>query len=150
MPQIIPTSNYKDIETEQEAINQLQIQAKTIILQFQKNRNDISCYLKTITSCKIIIFVLLISFPITVIYPLHFMPLPVSKPPVLSFSFDVIISNIFSFKGILLILFFAAIESIIGYFLIMSNDAKKKVNNALQQYIDFNYSDIKNYSSYLG
>ena len=93
---IPPTGLWDKLSKEREAINQLKIESETLIERLDKSRNDISVTQNNLTPIKITIYILGIGLLLTVIYPLHFMPIGVNQNPTLGFSFDLVIDNIFS------------------------------------------------------
>lgn len=144
---ITPAGLWDKLSKEREAINQLKIESETLIELFDKSRNDISVTQNNLTPIKITIYILGIGLLLTVIYPLHFMPIGVNQNPTLGFSFDLVIDNIFSIKGLLLSLLTTVIEGIFGYFLWLIKSLEKKYS-ATTSRLDEKYFDIASYSQY--
>lgn len=142
-----PAGIWEKLNKERETINQLKIESETLIERFSKARNDISITQNNLTPIKITIYILGIGLLLTVIYPLHFMPIGLNKSPVLGFSFDLIISIIFSIKGLLLFLLTIVIEGIFGYFLWLIKSLEKKYAITTSR-LDEKYFDILSYSKY--
>ncbi|MEA3496908.1 MAG: hypothetical protein U9R42_12860 [Bacteroidota bacterium] len=105
-----------EIKVIRKAVYHLKIESESIIKHFRILKNISMNYKSKLTSLKFIICVLIIGFLITVIYPLHFMPLNSNEVPSISFKLIDIYSNFVSFKGGLLSLFFITISSILVYF----------------------------------
>ncbi|MBV2195375.1 MAG: hypothetical protein KUL78_02570 [Flavobacterium sp.] len=144
---IPPVGLWDKLSKEREAINQLKIESETLIERFDKARNDISITQNNLTPIKITIYILGIGLLLTIIYPLHFMPIGVNQSPTLGFSFDLIISNIFSIKGLLLFLLTIVIEGIFGYFLWLIKSLEKKYATTTSR-LDEKYFNILSYSQY--
>ncbi len=144
----IPTAGLLDkLHKEKEIINQLEIESQTLIQYFEQNLHDLNSFEGTVKPLKIIIILLMISFPLTVIYPLHFMPVVSNQDLSLTFNPLLIIQSILSLKFLLLFIFFITIEGIFLYFLILINQLNTKLNTAKNENSD-ELRDIKNYSEY--
>lgn len=144
---IPPTGIWDKLSEEKEAINQLKIESETLIERFNTARNDISITQNNLTPIKITIYILAVGLLLTVIYPLHFMPIAVNQNPTLGFSFELVYSNIFSIKGLLLFLLTIVIEGIFGYFLWLITSIEKKYAMTTSR-LDEKYFEIKSYSQY--
>lgn len=117
--------------------NKLMFDAKKLIREFDILERKTSSYLKNLNSVKFVILMLIVFFPIIVIFPLYYLPL--SNPKEIASIFDVLcFSTIFSIKGLLLLLFCICIETIFVYFLILL----RKIRLVL---IDIKAKDYKNY-----
>ncbi|SMO72302.1 hypothetical protein SAMN06265350_107101 [Solitalea koreensis] len=106
------TGIWDKLNAEKDAIDKLEIESKTAIQHFKQNFQDLNSFGDTITPLKAIIILLMIMFPITVIYPLHFMPVGANENPTITFNFITILSSFISLKSILLLAFFISIEGI--------------------------------------
>lgn len=140
-------SLYDSMEKEKESINILEIEAKTLIQHFNKNEQELLNYTESTKSLKIIILFLMISFLLTVIYPLHFMPIETNQNPKITFNPNIFLQYIFTLKSFMLLVFFIAIEGIFAYFLFLTNQLEIKLSNAKNSF--GKYKDIKAYSEYL-
>lgn len=145
---IVPSGLSTSLSTEKNAITQLEIEAKTLIQYFNQNRRDLNSFENTIKPLRIIIILLMISFPITVIYPLHFMPIFANQNPSITFNLVAILKLCFSLKALLLSIFFATIEAIFYYFFKLTSQLNYKLKSALINNHE-NFRDIKCYSQYL-
>lgn len=134
---------WDELNKESDVINQLKVEAKTLIQYFRQNLDNLNSFKDSIRPLKTIIFLLILAFPLTVIYPLHFMPMGADEKPLISLNFE----QLFTFKSFLLSAFFVVIESIFIYFLILSKNIKSKLNNTKLKNSD-NYLEIKNYCEY--
>jgi hypothetical protein len=144
---IPPIGIWDKLSKERETINNLEIEARTIIQHFEQNLQDLNSFDDTIKPLKVIIIMLMIAFPITVIYPLHFMPVTTNEDPTITLNLLTIIKSFLSIKSVLLLAFFATIEGIFLYFLILTNQLNSKLRTATQNKSD-DMRNIKTYSQY--
>lgn len=144
---LIPVGIWDKLREEKETINQLEIEANTLVERFSQNHIDLQSFEYTITPLRRIIIVLMISFPLTVIYPLHFMPVPTNQELSITFNFIEIVKSIFTLKFFLLFVFFLSIEGIFSYFLYLTIglSALLKLGQSMNTEL---YRDIKSYSEY--
>jgi hypothetical protein len=143
-----PDGFWDRVSQESDRINQLTVEAKTLILQFTQNKSDLNSFKESTGQLKIVIVLLMIAFPLTVIYPLHFMPVSLNEEPVIIFSATNIIQSVFAFKGLMLALFFVTIEGIFYYFLILINRIKRGIDDAIRLHLE-EYSKLSSYSPHL-
>lgn len=144
---IPPVGLWDKLSAEKEAINQLEIESKTIIQHFEHNLQDLQSYDNTIRPLQVIIVLLMIAFPLTVIYPLHFMPVGTNEKITLTINPLEVWSLLLSFKSAMLFIFFITIEGIFCYFLILINQLNKMLMIAKQNNSD-DLRNIENYSKY--
>lgn len=144
IPEIPPINRLK---SEKEAINLLEVESKTLVEHFTQNLQNLKSFDNTIKPLKRIIFFLIIAFPLTVIYPLHFMPVDTTKELTLNYNIKEIFQSFFSLKFILLTIFLITIESVFIYFLILTSQFNKSLKSAINSNSE-TYRDIKNYSNY--
>ncbi len=123
---IIPNGLWNQLAEEREIINQLNIESDTLIERFAKAKNDLFITRNNLKPIKITIYILAIGLLITVIYPLHFMPIELNESPKLGFSFELLCNHLLSIKGFLLLMLALVIEGIFGYFLWLTNNIEKK------------------------
>ena len=135
------------LNDERELIDQLEIESKVTIKKFSQNLQDLNSFKGSILPLRYIILALMIAFPLTVIYPLHFMPVIANENPEVIFSPAIIFKSIFSLKFILLAIFFVSIEGIFLYFLYLTKEFEKTLNTAIANNSD-TYRNINNYSTY--
>jgi len=142
-----PKNIWNDLEREKESIDQLQIKSHILIQKFTKNSQDLNSFDYTLNSLKNVIIVLLVAFPLTVIYPLHFMPMRLNETPEITFNIKQILISFFTLKTILLFIFLITIEGIFYYFLVIIKYLKKDLKE-VQSYNSDDLKDIKRYSTY--
>jgi hypothetical protein len=144
---IAPAGLWDNLSKEKDLINQLKIESTTLIEQFIKAKNDIEITKKNLIPIKITIYILCIGLILTVIYPLHFMPIGVNQSPSIGFNLELFCFHFFSLKGFLLLSLTIVIEGIFGYFLWLLRSVKKKYNGVLVKLED-KYFSINEYSEY--
>lgn len=144
---IYPDGIWPRINQEKDNINQLEVEANSLIEYFHQNLQELNSFENTIKPLKVIIKTLMIAFPLTVIYPLHFMPIATNQNPEIIFNLATIIESFFSLKFFLLLIFFFTIEGIFYYFLTLTNEFAKSLKNAKENN-SVNLRDIKYYSEY--
>ncbi len=114
--QILPSASItlavlKNIEQEKDKIESLEVQVHSLIDLFHGHKT--ACWILQINNLKTlkrISLVLLLSFPVLVVYPLHFLPFPINTSPHLSVNPVLILQQLLSIKGLLLTLFLAITE----------------------------------------
>ncbi len=144
---VVPDGLWKSLANEKDAINKLDIESKALIQHFNQNLQDLSSFGDTIKPLRIVIIALMGSFLLTVIYPLHFMPVVVNEIPKLTFSIGEIIESIFSLRFVMLFFFFLTIEGIFYYFLYLTSQLNERLGNAIRNNSE-DLRNIKNYSEY--
>lgn len=142
-----PQGIWTDLETEQDQINNLKIQSQVLIQKFEKNSQDLNSFNSSIKSLKAVIIVLLIIFPLNVVYPLHFMPLAVNAIPKLTFDINLILKSLITLKMTLLAIFLFSIEGIFYYFLTLIKTLMEDVS-LVDAHNSKELKDIKRYSVY--
>lgn len=144
---IPPKGLWSDITDEKEIINSLQIESEKLIDQFTRTQNKIDATSKNLVPIKVTIYILMVGIILTVIYPLHFMPLEINQTPNIVISVNLFFQLLFSLKGILLLLLTLVIEGIFGYFLGLTMRTEKRYD-ALKEKILVKYLKIESYSKY--
>ncbi|UII32269.1 hypothetical protein LVD17_00260 [Fulvivirga ulvae] len=144
---IPPNGIWDNLNEEKEVINHLEIESNTLIEKFNEVKLDLTASKGNLAPIKVTIYILAIGLLFTVIYPLHFMPMRANEVPQIGFSVALVISNLTSLKGILLILLTLVIEGIFGYFLWIVSRIEKKYLNTFNK-LDGKYFDISTYSQY--
>lgn len=142
-----PKGIWRDLEAEQDEINKLKIQSQILIQKFNKNSHDLKSFEDSINSLKTVILFLMIIFLLTVIYPLHFMPVSVDSSVNITINIMEIFKSLFTLKIILLSLFLFSIEGIFYYFLTLIKSLKKDLKS-IEDYNSDDLKDIKRYSVY--
>lgn len=146
---ITPNSLWDNLSEEKEAINKLEIESRSLIDYFDQNAvacRDIEDIIKPL---RMIILALMFAFALTVIYPLHFMPITVNTNPSITFNPLIILKNIPTLKSILLTIFFLVIEGLFYYFLQMINSLDNKLKETIKNNNEY-YRNIKSFSEYFG
>ncbi len=143
-----PTKLFEKLNNERALIDSLKIDSDSLIQSFHKNKRQMISLSNSITPIKNIIIILIIAFPITVIYPLHFLPYNVNTPLILSYKIEAFLSFLFSLNGILLIVFFITIEIIFLYFIALLNKYKLNIFIAINNNHD-TFQLIESYSHFL-
>jgi len=132
------------LSTEKELINQLEIEAKTLIKQFDYNIQELNSFKDSINPLNKFIKILMIAFPLTVIYPLHFMPVDMNQNPEWTINPILIYSSILSLKNTMLLIFFVTIEALFLYFLKQTHQLKLKYSKAIINN-KIEYRELKSY-----
>jgi len=146
---IIPRGLWNHLDEEKELINTLKIEGLALIENFKLLENELKNTQVKLKPINYTILVLSIGFIFTVIYPLHFMPLPVGNSPQLEWAVSLFFTHLFSLKGVLLLLLTAVIEGVLIYFLILTRTLKFKYSKTTEEILD-DYVSIEGYSSYFG
>ncbi|RWX50133.1 hypothetical protein VU01_13814, partial [Candidatus Electrothrix marina] len=152
MPSILsltlpPKDLWDDLSKEREKIELLKVECEALIEKFILTKRDLEITRKNLSPINNTIYILSIGLLLTVIYPLHFMPMAVNKLPSIGLSFKTISSNLFSLKGGLLVLLTITIESIFLYFLVIIRSLKGKYNISINS-IEKSWLNIGYYSKY--
>ncbi|MCK9404401.1 MAG: hypothetical protein M0Q26_13505 [Chitinophagaceae bacterium] len=142
-----PAGFWDNLRDEGEAINSLKVEAISLIQYFQKNKTEAVSLSVTIKPLRIIILLLMVAFPLTVIYPLHFMPVLLNNPPEVTFNPIDILKTLFSLKFIILFILFLTIEGIFFYFLIITKQLLVSSSSIFSD-LEFDYMNIKSYSQF--
>jgi|SRR5690554_1583556 len=142
-----PSGIWDELNKEREIINQLKIESETLIEKFEKVKNDINVTKYNLTPIKTTIYILGIGLLLTVIYPLHFIPIELNQSPTLGFSFNLVCSHILSIRGLLLFLLTIVIEGVFGYFLWLIARMKKKYVKTTSK-LEEKYFSISDYCQY--
>ncbi|MCB0396840.1 MAG: hypothetical protein KDD36_09315 [Flavobacteriales bacterium] len=144
MTSIPPAGMWNRLEDERNLIKQLKIEAESLIEKFNLVRSNGDTSDVNVKPIRTVIYILAIGFLLTVIYPLHFLPLRGGEPPQVSFDLWVALENILSLRGILLLALTLVIEGILAYFLLLINRLQAK-NKSVSSKITDEYTSIKNY-----
>jgi len=144
---IPPEGMWDKLAEEKDKLIDLKIDCEFLIKELEETKRNLSKTKTNLKPLKITIWLLSVGLVITVIYPLHFIPLEMNSVPHISFSFEAICNNLLSLRGVLLVLLFLAIESIFIYFLSLINGLEKKYDSSIQT-IEASWLDITEYSQY--
>lgn len=142
-----PKNLWSDLENEKELIDQLQISSHILIQKFNKNYQDLISFDKSIKSLRNVIILILVAFPLTVIYPLHFMPMLPNENPEITLNIKQILTSLFTIKSALIFIFFISIEGLFYYFLSITKNLDIELKSA-KEYNSKDIKDIKRYSIY--
>lgn len=147
IPSLPPNGLWDDINEEREIINDLKIQSESMIEKFKhlKGLNNISKM--KLEPIKNVIWILVFGFIITVIYPLHFMPLNLNETPRVSLEFSTIVNNLFSLKGLLIISLTLVIEGILIYFIYLIKGINTKYEKNINR-IKAEHVELSKYCEY--
>jgi hypothetical protein len=145
--EIVPVGLIGRLNTEKEAINNLEIEARTLIEQFKNNQQELNEFKDSINPLYRFIIILMIAFPLTVIYPLHFMPAYLNQYPEWTINPILIYSTILSLKNMMLFIFLVIIEILFWYFLRQTQQIKLKHLSAINNNSE-EYKNIKSYSEH--
>jgi|GEM_PF-3766100 len=104
-------------------------------------------YLSSISFIWGIIIILFVAFLITVIYPLHFLPLDKDITPEVTFNWNAFIFNILSIRGVMLLFFTVIIIIVIGIFIKNLHDQKVMVDKDIKTCLEIGKYEY--YSAYL-
>lgn len=140
IPTIVPNGLWDNLRREKDAINNLEVEAKTLIQKFKRNNQELKSFSDSIKPLRIIIAILMFAFLFTVIVPLAYMPVGSTGLPDLKPSIDV--------KHGLLLLFTISIEGMFYYFISILDNLQRKLKHAVNNREE-DYENIKNYSQYL-
>jgi len=142
-----PDDIWDELSRERETIQNLQIECETLIDKLKSVLRDFETTRRNLKPIRNTIYILSAGLLFTVIYPLHFMPLPINESPFIDFSMKILLSNLLSMKGGLLVILTITIESILIYFLFITNSLKSKYSKSIES-VDDSWLDIKHYSKY--
>lgn len=145
MPELPYDQNmWKETYEEEQKFENCYQKSEIIICKFKNVMNKINSKIKDFNVIKNIIIAFIPITIMTVIYPLHFIPLATDEIPEISFSFKNFFYLWFSLKGTMLtILFLSTVGSMI-YFIKLCNRNIKVLNENMKM-IEENYIDIKQY-----
>ncbi|WP_035643505.1 hypothetical protein [Flavobacterium sp. ASV13] len=141
---IAPTGLWDTLSEQKSLIDKLEIESRTLIQHFERNLQNLKAFDDSTKPLKTIIILLLVAFPFTVIYPLHFMPMPTNSDPEITFDLFSVLNSMVTFKSVLLFIFFASIESIFWYFLFIINQLNEKLISAKED----NSEDLRTLENY--
>jgi hypothetical protein len=150
-PPIIPKMPSTDINLqlieERDLIEGLRADCSNLIQKFQTIKSDIDNLPNNLKPLKITIWILMIGFLVTVVYPLHFIPMSDHTSPHIVLSISVFWQNLWSIQGILLLFLTIIIEGILIYFLFLIKSIK---NGYIQAKADIKdeYLTLSGYSEY--
>lgn len=147
LPTIPPAGLWDNLSDEREKIIDLKIQSESMIEKFEKLKRLREVSKARMKPIKVVIWILIFGFLITVAYPLHFMPLNLNETPKINFEIANIISNLISIRGVLIILLTFVIEGILIYFLNLIGGIDSKYKKMAES-IQTKHTELSNYSKY--
>jgi len=142
-----PDGTWDKIGSERDLINKHIVDASELIRKFSKHLKSLENFASSLQTIKMIVWILIISFPFTVIYPLHFLPIEIGKEPVLTYNIILIIKCFITLKNILLTVFLIAVEGIFVYFLFLLRQIKLRLSNIEKEHLA-EFTDINSYCKY--
>jgi hypothetical protein len=144
---IAPNGTWDKIGNERDLINKHLIDASELIRKFRKHFVSLKSFSSSLNTIKVIVWILIVSFPLTVIYPLHFLPVEIGKQPLLTFNIILIIKSAMTLKNILLFIFLFSVEGIFIYFLFFIRQIKTALSNLGNKHLE-EYTNIYSYCEY--
>lgn len=148
MPEIPYDKNvYKEIYDEEEKFYDCEQKCEIMICKFQNVMTKINSKIKDFKVIRNIIIAFIPITIMTVIYPLHFIPLATDEMPEISFSVRNFIELWFSLKGLMLTILFASTVGSMVYFIVLCNRNIKLLDKNKEEIKD-NYIDIKKYCKF--
>lgn len=145
---IIPDGTWEKLEKEKEAINLLKVEVSFLIDLFKKNLNDFNSLNYSLKPLKRIIILMLFAFPLTVIYPLHFMPVITNQYPEITFNPILIFKSFITLKFSMLTVFFLVVDGLFYYFLKHTQSLMRIISLAPNFISGGAFTNIKSYSEY--
>ena len=142
-----PDGIWDKIGNERDLINKHLVDAGELIRKFKKHMDSLRNFASSLQTIKMIVWILIISFPFTVIYPLHFLPIEIGKEPMLTFNIVLIIKSIFTLENVLLAIFLIAIEGIFIYFVFLIRQIKLRLSKLKNEHLE-EFRNINSYCEY--
>lgn len=142
---IVPVGTWDRLNEEKENINQLNIESKVLISKFIKFKSDLSSTQRNLAPLKNTIYILGFSFFFTVVYPLHFLPIPENSTPAISFSVCNFIKQTICLKGFFLLMLVLVVVGIFGYFSHIIHNLQTQFDKIK---IEGKHINLKEYSKY--
>jgi len=142
-----PDGTWDKIGNERDLINKHLIDTGELIRKFNKHLLSLKIFSGSLNTIKLIVWILIISFPLIVIYPLHFLPLKLGEIPNLTYDFIQIIQDAVTLINILLGIFLVSVESIFIYFLFLIKQIKLRLSNLETEHLE-EYRNIYSYCEY--
>ncbi|TBW25546.1 hypothetical protein [Gramella sp. KN1008] len=147
LPKIAPKGTWDKVSAEKDLINKYIIDAAESIRKFELNLNNIGNFESSLKTIRLIVWTLILAFPILVIYPLHFLPLKIGNSPEITFNLFYIVENIATLENILLLIFMVTVSSIFTYFLFLIRHIKTTLKKIEESNLE-EYRKIESYCPY--
>ncbi|AAS12307.1 hypothetical protein E4N98_12770 [Treponema denticola] len=144
LPDIPDKDLWKDINEEERNFNKYCQNSYLLIDKFNNYTARMNSKIKDLKIIRNIIAMFIPIIIITVIYPLHFIPIPENEYPQIFFDVSTFLDNLLSLRGFLLFMLFTTISGSLSYFAILCFKYIKKYKEIIS-FID-NYTDISAYS----
>lgn len=144
---IAPNGLWDNLSEEREMIDQIEIESRTLISKFKKLESGLHATRKNLVPLKNAIYLQSVAFLLTVVYPLHFMPMVANSQPQVGLSVPIIATTLFSFKGVFLLLLCLVVLGIFGYFLHVIVKLQRAYDQAENSLLP-EYTDVTKYSKY--
>lgn len=145
IPDIPYDGFWKDLNAEEEIFRKASIDGSLLLERFNAISQRIDFHNNDLKFLRRMVLAFIVIITWTVIYPLHFIPLPPDTYPEISFSLSNFFALWFSIKGVLLTILFLAINGSLTFFYVMCLKYKRKFND-LKKYINDNYYDMTIFS----
>jgi hypothetical protein len=142
-----PDDLWDKLSVEREVIHKILIDSIILVNSFKLKLNEIGFKSNNIKPIKVTIYFLMAGIFLTVIYPLHFLPVSVNESPVLTYSFSNIIKLFFSITGFHLSCLTIIINGILLYFLILAYSIERRYYK-LKNKITPDVLDLKSWSEF--
>lgn len=142
-----PEGLLNKLSEEREKVRHLQIDSETLIEEFRSLRHSLISTRKNIGPINNTIYILSLGLFLTVIYPLHFIPLALNESPIIGLSLGVVMDNVLSIKGIFLFILAITIYSIFIYFFFLLRSLKLKYLASIES-IDEQWLGVEYYCRY--
>lgn len=114
---IPPEGMWDRLREERESIQTLRLESENLIECLRIKKLEVESKSKNTDPIKVTIYILMICFILTVIYPLHFMPISANGVPSIELTLSALYSNLVSIKGLFLMLLAITINGLFVYFL---------------------------------
>lgn len=143
----VPDGLWSSIAKFEEDFSNFEIRAQIIVKKIANSKNSIARNVSDFLNLKNIIIIFLPLITLTIIYPLHFLPIAENSIPHISFNIGNAIGYLFSIRGLFISILFIVTSALIIYFYTICVLTIKKYK-ALKEKFNSEVSDIKYYCKY--
>ncbi|MBN1499381.1 MAG: hypothetical protein JW982_04470 [Spirochaetes bacterium] len=145
-PYKFPSKDFwKNIYEFREKVDSYCINSEAFIEKFKKMKNMIQGNCNDLKPITIAFYILIPSVVFTIIYSLHFLPLPIGAFPVMTYNPIEIFESLITLKFLMLFILTIFSVGLNGYFLVLCYKIKIKYDIMKLQITD-NHLELKNYS----
>jgi len=144
IPIITPEGLWRNINDFEDSFRDFEIRSAITIKKVLNMKKAIICNINDFSILKKIILAFLPIIFITIVYPLHFLPIPENQTPEISFDILNAISVLFSIGGFFVTIIFLISLGIVLFFWKICKDHQKKYDTLLATFTE----DIINIKSY--